>query len=65
MTRGTEQYDKVITSLVPDATTFTWEVDFIVPEFAAGGGEIFGRNVAGTAQLRLYANNNTVIRFRV
>jgi hypothetical protein len=65
VTRGTEQYDKVITSLVPDATTFTWEVDFIVPEFASGGGEIFGRNVAGTAQLRLYANNNTVIRFRV
>jgi hypothetical protein len=65
VTRLAEQYDKVITSLVPDATTFTWEVDFIVPEFASGGGEIFGRNVAGTAQLRLYANNNTVIRFRV
>ena len=65
VTRGAEQYDKVITSLVPDATTFTWEVDFIVPEFASGGGEIFGRNAAGTTQLRLYANNNGIIRFRV
>jgi hypothetical protein len=65
VTRGAEQYNKVITSLVPDATTFTWEVDFIVPEFASGGGEIFGRNAAGTTQLRLYANNNGIIRFRV
>jgi hypothetical protein len=65
VTRGTEQYDKVITSLVPDATTFTWEVDFIVPEVAGGGGEIFGRNAAGTIQLRIYANNGGVIRFRV
>jgi hypothetical protein len=65
VTRLAEQYDKVITSLVPDATTFTWEVDFIVPEFAAGGGEITGRNAAGTTQLRLYANNSGVIRFRV
>ena len=65
VTRGAEQYNKVITSLVPDATTFTWEVDFIVPEFASGGGEIFGRNAAGTTQLRLYANNGGVIRFRV
>ena len=65
VTRGVEQYDKVITSLVPDATTFTWEVDFIVPEVAAGGGEIFGRNAAGTIQLRLYANNGGAVRFRV
>ena len=65
VTRNAEQYDKVITSLVPDATTFTWEVDFIVPEFAGGGGEFFGRSAAGTTQLRLYANNNTVVRFRV
>ena len=65
VTRGAEQYNKVITSLVPDATTFTWEVDFIVPNTAAGGGEIFGRNAAGTTQLRLYANNNGIIRFRV
>jgi hypothetical protein len=65
VTRGAEQYDKVITSLVPDATTFTWEVDFIVPESAVGGGEITGRNAAGTTQLRLYANNGGVIRFRV
>jgi hypothetical protein len=65
VTRLAEQYDKVITSLVPDATTFTWEVDFIVPEVAAGGGEIFGRNAAGTIQLRLYANNGGAIRFRV
>ena len=65
VTRNAEQYDKVITSLVPDATTFTWEVDFIVPEFAGGGGEFFGRNAAGTIQLRLYANNNGIIRFRV
>lgn len=65
VTRVAEQYDKVITSLVPDATTFTWEVDFIVPEFSAGGGEFTGRNAAGTTQLRLYANNNGVVRFRV
>jgi hypothetical protein len=54
-----------VDSLLTSNATYTWMVEFIVPEVGNGGGEITFKNTSGSSQLRVYCNQNNMVGLRV
>lgn len=54
-----------VDSLLTSNATYTWMVEFIVPEIGNGGGEITFKDVGGSSQLRIYCNQNNMVGLRV
>ena len=64
-TRGAESGVSDVDSLLTSNATYTWFVEFIVPESGIGGGEITFKDAGGSSQLRIYCNQNNTIGLRV
>lgn len=64
-TRGADSGVSDVDSLLTSNATYTWFVEFIVPESGIGGGEITFKDAGGSSQLRIYCNQNNTIGLRV
>ena len=65
VTRSGESGVSDVNSLLTSNATYTWMVEFIVPEVGNGGGEITFKNTSGSSQLRIYCNQNNMVGLRV
>jgi hypothetical protein len=65
-TRSADSGVSDVDSLLTSNATYTWMVEFIVPEMMlTGGGEITFRDAGGSSQLRIYCNQNNMVQLRV
>jgi len=64
-TRGADSGVSDVDSLLTSNATYTWFVEFIVPEIGNGGGEITFKDAGGSSQLRIYCNQNNMVGMRV
>jgi hypothetical protein len=66
VTRLADSSYRDVNNILPSANTFTWFVQFVVPEFVGyAAGDFFAKDTGGANDLRIYANNNGIVRFRV
>jgi hypothetical protein len=65
VTRAADAGVSDVDSLLTSNATYTWFVEFIVPDSGIGGGEITLKDAGGSSQLRIYCNQNNTIGLRV
>ena len=65
VTRSADSGVSDVNSLLTSNATYTWMVEFIVPEVGNGGGEITFKDAGGSSQLRIYCNQNNMVGLRV
>jgi len=65
VTRSSDSGVSDVDSLLTSNATYTWMVEFIVPEIGNGGGEITFKDAGGSSQLRIYCNQNNMVGLRV
>jgi hypothetical protein len=65
VTRAADSGVSDVDSLLTSNATYTWFVEFIVPDSGIGGGEITLKDAGGSSQLRIYCNQNNTIGLRV